>query len=295
MTDIVVPGTIFYMAEFDDAGWQRVNMNKVEFRCSDQADDKIKGWKDGDPKIPLCTQMKKVDFTGASLRNAKFKYTDLREANFTAADLSEARIYNSIVSGGAKFLEGNLLRLRGIDIKNSDFTNAQFSPNAKFRCTVKNKKCVKLYQSDFSLAEMNGVKFWGAKIEEVDFTGAYLEGARFDCESDRNGEKPRTVLKNVCLQNAMLAGARFEGVKISNADFTGADLTDAKFKNVEFDRVVFTEEQEKTAKEFDKKSRDSLQKARREKLISEDSKEIPCSSDWDLHIKGWKDRFALLN
>lgn len=310
MTGIAVPGMEFYMAEFEDVVWQRVNMDDVDFSCSDQAYDKIDDWEDGDPKNLPCTRLRKVDFTGASLRETRFHYADLREADFTAADLTEARIRDSFVSSGAKFLEG--VSLRGVKIKNSDFSGAQFSPDAKFRCTVQNKECVELRRSDFSSALMDEILFRGAEIDRVDFTEANLKEARFECERPREGGEPCTILENVCVRDADLSRARFEGAEllnvdlvganiskarfegttIKNTDFTGADLSDVRFTKVEFEQVVLTKEQEMVA-EFDKDSLASLHAARQETLVSEYSDEVPCSSDWNRHISNWRDGIAL--
>ncbi len=311
ITDINVTGTEFYMAKFENVDWQRVAMNEVEFACDDQAYGKISDWEEGDSKIPLCTRLKGADFTGASLREASFSYADLRGADFTAVNLSKAKIHDSVVSG-AKFLEG--IHLHGIEIEGSDFTNAQFSPEAKLRCTARNKVCVRLKRSDFSSAVMNDILIRGAEIDRVDFTNAKLEKARFDCEGGRDdGDRPCTILENSCGKGTVLTKARFKGIKISNVDFTGAnltktrfedttisnvdftgaDLTGAKFDNVQFDRVELTKEQEKTVKKLDDVSLASLHRERREALEYSDSDEIPCSEDWNLDIKGWKDKFAL--
>lgn len=309
MNEIAVTGTVFYMAKFEDADWQGVNMDEAEFACSDQAYDDIGDWEEGGSKIPLCTQLKKVDFTGAFLRKTRFNYADLREVNFTSADLSKAKIQDSVVKD-AEFLKG--ISLRGIQIKNSDFSDARFSPEAKFRCTFGNRECVALHRSDFSSAEMNDVLFRGAEVKDVDFTGAKLKEVRFDCERKRDGKQPCTVLETVCARGADLAGARFQEAEISNVDFTGAaltgsvfkdttithsdfteaDLAGARFKDVEFDRVVLDKEQEATAR-FDGTSLRSLYNARRKKLVSEYPDEIPCDPEWERHITEWMDPIAL--
>ena len=290
MKKITVPNVTFYMADFEHVDWQGVNMDDVEFACSEQAYDNIDIQEEKGAKIPPCTQLRKADFTGASLRDARFNYADLREADFTTADLSEVKMRKSAVSG-AKFLKD--VRLRGIEIRNSDFSGAQFSPRAKFRCTVMNKECVLLKRSDFSSAVMDDVLFRGAKVDRVDFTGAQLKEAGFDCERSRNGKQPCTVLENLCVRDAVLTGATFEDITISNADFTGADLADARFTNVKFDQTVLTKEQEKAAAEFDKSSRASLHKARKASLVSEDPREIPCDQAWRRDIKEWMDGFVL--
>lgn len=312
MTGIAVPNDMeFFMAEFEGVRWQRVIMNDVEFSCSDQEYDRIRNWEEGSGTVSFCTRLRSADFTGASLRKARFKYVDLREAKFTAADLTKARIQNSVFSD-AKFLEK--ADLRGIKIKNSDFSRTQFSPEAEFRCTVMNKGCVKLRRSDFSLAVMSGVRFRGVQIDKSDFTGTKLKDARFDCERVRDGKKRCTILKNLCLQGkdtdltksrfdgarilnvnfvgANLSKTRFENTMISNANFSDADLSGARFRNVQFDRVVLTEKQEGMA-DLDELSHASLQEARRENLGSEYPDEIPCSTEWRRDIKGWKDRFEL--
>ena len=310
MTGIAIPGMEFFMAEFENVVWKRVNMDGAEFSCSDQVYDKISDWEEGDPKNLPCTRLRKVDFTGASLRETRFNYADLREANFTAADLTKARIRDSFVSQGAMFLE--VVSLRGVEIKDSDFSGAQFSHDAKFSCSVLNKKCVELRRSDFSSAVMDDVLFRGAEIDWVDFTSANLKEARFECERSREGREPCTTLENVCVRGADLSRARFEGAEllnvdfvganfrkarfedttISKSDFTGADLTGVSFTKVKFDQVVLTKEQEEVA-EFDDSSRTSLHKARKDKLVSEHTDEIPCGPDWNHHIRNWMDRIVL--
>ena len=312
MNGIVLRSTKFLMAEFENVCWQEADMEAVEFSCSDQAYDNNWDAKDRNTKILPCARLKKADFTGASLRKIRFSYADLRGANFTAADLTKAKIKDSVVSG-AKFLEE--VDLRGIKIKNSDFTHTQIGPKAKFFCTVGNNKCPKLRLSDFSSAVMNDVVFRGVEVDQVDFTGAKLKDASFDCERARDGKKSCTVLKNLCVQgkdtdltksrfegveilsvnfiDANLSKTRFKNTKISNTDFTGADLSGARFTNVEFvGQVELTKEQEMLAK-FDKDSHSSLEESRREKLDLEYVDEIPCSTEWRLDIKGWKDRFEL--
>lgn len=314
MIGIAVPGTTFFMAEFEDADWQRVNMNDAEFACTDQVYDKIDNWEEGNTGNPPCARLREVDFTGASLREVRFNHADLRGANFTAADLSRAKFEDSFVSSygetGAKFLEG--ISLRGIKINNSDFSGAQFSPEARFRCTVMNRECVELRRSDFSSAVMDDVQFRGAEIDRVDFTGAHLKKSRFDCERARDGKEPCTVLDNLCVKGADLTKSRFDGIgiqnvnftganlsrsrfeatTISNTDFTGADLSDVSFTKVEFDQVVLTEEQEAAA-DFDDESRLSLHKARRDELVWEYADEMPCSPEWNRHIRNWRDGIAL--
>ncbi|MCY4287881.1 MAG: pentapeptide repeat-containing protein [Aestuariivita sp.] len=289
MRGITASGTLFLMAEFENVSWHDVRMDKVEFACNDQAYDRIDDWDEDDPKNPFCARLKGADFTGAYLRKARWDSADLRDAKFTSADLTEAQILDSVATN-AKFLEG--VQLRGITIKNSDFTKAKFSPEAKLNCTVMNEECALLQRSDFTSAVMNDVLFRGVEINRVDFSNAPMEKVEFDCERERNGKHPCTTLKEVCFASTNLARAVFENTKIENVDFTGADLKNARFKNVEFDDVVLSEEQEATAK-FDPISLMSLRNARRNQLSSRNAGEVPCSLEWSRHIKAWKNRFGL--
>ncbi len=306
-TGIAAPGTRFTMAEFEDVDWQGVIMGGAEFVCSVQEYYKITNWEDGDPRIPLCTRLKKADFTGASLREAGFNYADLRGVNFTAADLSKAKIDHSVASSGAKFLED--VRLLGIEIKNSDFSGAQFGTDAEFKCTVNNKKCVKLRRSDFSSAVMNDVRFRGAKIDGVDFIGAELKGAQFGCGSAPDGDERCTKIEHTCFSRAALAEVRFRGVAISNVDLSRADLTRARFENtaisntvfsgatlvgarfedVRFKNVVFPRELSASA-QFDSASAASLEGERVQALDGPNSRpdERPCTTAWRDKLGAWK-------
>lgn len=262
MKGIAVPGTLFLMAEFEGVQWSDVIMDDVEFTCSNQSYDRIREFKEGDPKNPFCARLKGADFIGASLSEAIWNWADLRGTDFTASYLKEAQIFYSIASE-AKFL-GNIY-LRGVTIKNSNLANAKFSTKARFECTLFNKDCVSLQRSDFSSAVMNNVDFRGAEIEQVDFTNAKLEKAKFDCELEREGKRPCTTLKEVCFQSkdgerANLEKAEFEGVSLTNVnftdanlkrttfkdttisitDFTGANLTRARFENIKIANVDFT-------------------------------------------------------
>ncbi len=230
------------------------------------------------------------------LRDKDIMHTDLRDTTFCNTDLTRSKIENSHLSG-AKFL-GNKIKLRAVQVKSSYLAGAKFSPKAKFRCTLEKRKCAQLKQSDFSLTTMVDVLFRGAEVEQVDFTGANLHRADFDCDRVMGYVTKCTVLKNLCLQDADFTGATFKGksenerIKISNIDFSSADFTDAEFENVEFKNVVFPEKLQKSVKKFDDVSRDSLKEAKTETLYIEKGQEIPCTEEWRKELTEWMGPFS---
>ena len=288
MKGLAAPYTRFSMAEFPGVDWREVN----DFDCSDQMIGNIQDREEDKTRFHLCTQLRGTNFSGASLWNATFRYSDLREVDFISADLSEARIENSVVSG-SKFLED--VELRGIVIEYSDFSKTHFEPGARIRCGVRYKNCPKLFRTDFSdEADMDGVTFSGTKIDQVDFTKAKLNEAKFDCDGPRHNPQC-TSLKNVCLEKAELEKAKFKDVKISNTDFTGANLTDADFDNVQFENVIFPQinEIEERSIDLDPISKKSLEANHQSVLVSEDQREIPCHPAWHAEIRKWSNKFIL--
>ena len=137
MRGVVVPDLTLVMAAFDGVDWSDVIMAGLRLVCSDGALEAIDSWERGARKLPFCARLKSAVFSAAGLSRALVEYADLADANFTGADLTRARIRMSVVTN-ANFLGD--VKLRGIQIQDSDFSNTQFRRNAKFTCSVNDEK-----------------------------------------------------------------------------------------------------------------------------------------------------------
>ena len=293
LSGVTIPHVYLEMANFENSSWFNSNMDGAEFICSYSVDDAIHDWEEGAQKTSFCAQLRNVNFSDVSLHRTRFKYADLRDADFNTVDLAEAQFEQSTVSNS---VFSGAIRLRGIEIKDSDFSDIKFRSKGRFECTVEREEypelqeeCPELQWSDFSGAEMIKVNFRGAEVDNVDFTGANMKGAKFDCEGV-DGE-PCTTLDGICLQNTDLSKAYFDGIKISNIDFTHTNLSGSKFKNVTFENVVFPESVLQDVDRLDDESKESLANAKRKKLVFEERWEMPCSTEWRNEIRGWLGKF----
>lgn len=314
MEGIALDGTKFYSVKLAEVPWKNVVFDDVYFDCIQSEEGDMRN---DDRKTSLCNKLRSADFSSAILDDVEFRNADLSDADFRNAYFRESTIKDSWASG-AEFMGAEF---RGGGIILSNFSNAEFE-KTKFHCPIDSRAqlliddCPELKKSDFSNSKMKGVRFEGAKITDVDFSGAntYLNETKFVCDG-RNNDAICTELENVCLagakldkakfiggdsitrvvlSNVILSGAdltraEFKNVAISNVDFTGAtNISKASFKNVSFEKVILDEFQmESFSKEFDKEILERLRKANNKDWKKEmKPDEIPCTPEWHEWLGG---------
>jgi len=125
----------------------------------------------------------------------------------------------------------------------ADFENVKFDKEAYFlRANFKKGASFKeanLYGGgDFYSAHLENADFEDATLghldssQEICFSEAYLEGARF-----KNAQIVKASFKNTHLQNADFEGVHFKDVVFDGADMSGANFKGAGFENVTFSNV----------------------------------------------------------
>ena len=157
------------------------------------------------------------NFTDISLRKSHFNYVDFRptrayHGQFNGVDLSEAII------------------------ENSDLSDTVFNSRVRFRC-LHTGEHPELNRTNFFGTKMARADFIETEIDRVDFSGAMLKNATFECES--RGRKRSTTLDSLWLANTDLSSAIFDDAKILNIDFTATILDYSEFIDVEFENAVF--------------------------------------------------------
>jgi uncharacterized protein YjbI with pentapeptide repeats len=80
-------------------------------------------------------------------------------------------------------------------------------------------KAVVHHRASLAGHNLQGARFYGARMHHADFRGANLRGARFH----------RAVMHRADFSGADLRGARFHGTKLRGADFSGAKMKGAHF------------------------------------------------------------------
>ncbi|MBD1321937.1 pentapeptide repeat-containing protein [Gordonia hankookensis] len=182
-------------------------------------------------------QLPAADLTGANLSNAQ-----MNNANITGGDLVKIVAKNasmdSVILAGAK-LDGGALNSATLRWANlSCPTSLPGDAFVEMKCNGTDARGpTSLDAADLTRvvatdAEFEGVRFWGAKMSQIDLRGALLKfsnlasadlsGALIGCIDDPTEKNPRVRTVPRC---ANLTGARLTGVDLRGADLRRAVLT----------------------------------------------------------------------
>jgi len=193
-----------------------------------------------------------ADFSDFTLVGTNFSESYLLKANFSRADLRPA-CFNNAFLGNAKFDQAKLsgTDLKDANVRGADFRGAQGLVKAKVM-EAKNWLLAKydddlrkalglpadhnerLEKKDLSGYDFNG-KYLNNHLEESDFSGLNLAGAKFAGAFLTKADFSQAHLENAelsggrCqeanLEGAYLKGAKLVGAKLDQANLRGADLS----------------------------------------------------------------------
>lgn len=167
---------------------------------------------------------------GRDLRGAYFVRADLRKIDFSGANLNDARLMSAKLDF-AKFNCADRMQLQhdGETLPPSD----QSWPS---------DGCTFLQRAVLTWAEARGASFWGARMQ-----GAFVFGAQLIAATFTRAQLEATVFANsdvrlVSFEGANLLGATFaeasaELADFRNADFRGAELTSARLQGARLART----------------------------------------------------------
>jgi uncharacterized protein YjbI with pentapeptide repeats len=146
--------------------------------------------------------------------------------------------------------------LRGVDLCNSDLTNARFDGTCLVDATVNacEARGSSWVGADATFSRVLAARLDGADLRRADFgrssliwivlDGANLEDARFE-KADLTGASLGDVraagvdFTHARLNDTRLVGGRFAGASFSNAVLTGTDFLDADLSGADFGLAVF--------------------------------------------------------
>jgi len=120
--------------------------------------------------------LRDVDLTGATLRDASFKRSDLTGASLVGADARRA-----------KFVSTNLqeVQLDGANLVQADFTNADLTG-----ASLKNADLTRarLFRANFTGADLTGARLDGTDLLKAEFSGATWIDGRTICAEGSVGQ-----------------------------------------------------------------------------------------------------------
>lgn len=167
-----------------------------------------------------------VDFTHCSMRHVRLNNARLNRANFTGACLAGADLGGADLRGG---------RFRGAILAGAKLGGAKLDPGALDGCVLDpSERAIK--RAPELLARIAAADRWiasdgaegaAAELDDEDLRplGAAFVGRRLTALSAR-----RACGVATCFTGAQLQGARFDDADLRDADFTNADLRGASFR-----------------------------------------------------------------
>lgn len=176
-----------------------------------------------------------VDFTGCSLRGARFRNANLKHANFSGANLADVDF------SGA--------RIEGIELKGAILTGVDLSrlglPPARLAGCVLDPTPEAIARRDALAAEIDASEHW-VRSNGRDGRPARLDGADLRPLDEllagrmMPGLSARKVVAvGVRLAGSQLAGANFEGADLRGADLRGCDLRGVSFQGARLGHAQF--------------------------------------------------------
>jgi uncharacterized protein YjbI with pentapeptide repeats len=166
-----------------------------------------------------------ADLSGADLTGASFTKAYLVSANLTKADMRFADFSNAILTGAvliSAYLSKADLRnsdLRSSDLSRSDMVGAYLAGAKLYRADLSDAV---LYDSDFENADLSGANLYRVNLEKANLRHAGLLDAN---------------LSEANLQGANLIFANFLRANLSSANLLGANLNGATMVETKIDKA----------------------------------------------------------
>jgi len=147
-------------------------------------------------------QLDDTDWTGAILHRAELTWAKLPRANFQDAHLERALLYDSDLTGAV---------LESAHLQGSNFLNAKLIAATFYGANLKGATLegADLRGANLSVARLQATRINGARLEGADLSAAKMSGAR--------------------LYDSHLQGAYFESATVDGVDFTRAQIQGANF------------------------------------------------------------------
>ncbi len=205
IVDALRQATITEPADFSGRDMSRLDLSGIDFRHA-----RLKG------ADLFGSDLSGADFTGADLAGAKLDRTVLIHTNFTRADLSDISL--TLPSAFST-----------IEVKPDE---APIFVGANLRHA---RILANLAWSDFSGADMTGIRFSPGRDRVIYVVHTYLTGAKLIGARLVDADLSESFLALADLTRADLTGANFQRSDLSSAVFTGAILASTDFGGAKLD------------------------------------------------------------
>jgi uncharacterized protein YjbI with pentapeptide repeats len=182
--------------------------------------------------------VERVVFTRARLAKADFEHARMAQTNLAEANLTGARLRDADLTGAilckTKFVEADL---SGARLDRANMTEAVFDKTIFAGVKAKETMIVRANLSglDFRGAQLEQCTFIDSNLERADFSGAFLKATAFIDVAGADARFEGAVMTNVRIarleKGTSFARGKFGGADLTTANMRGANLTGASFRN----------------------------------------------------------------
>jgi len=189
------------------------------------------------------TDLRKVDFTQATLQDSDLSGANLRWADFSGARLNNAVLANTDMRG-AKLLGTDLsgADLRGAKLDGADMSGAVLNgaDMTQLDLTQTRLRGVSLVGTKLVQADLSHVHLAGTDISSADLNGANMTGANLAGSTMSRADLSGAILVDADLAGSWLNLANLTGANLTSADISGATLIGANLASANLGKARLT-------------------------------------------------------
>jgi uncharacterized protein YjbI with pentapeptide repeats len=179
--------------------------------------------------------LRRVDLTGAHLRDADFQFSKLEGVSLNGSSLQGASFNSARLQGASLFaaeLQGASFKYAKLEGASFDYANLQGASLDEAGLQGTSLESAKLEGASFDYANLRGASFdyanlRGASFDEARLQGASLQRAHLQGASLNSAELQGASLSNAYLQGASLNSAQLQGASLKDASLSDAILSGA--------------------------------------------------------------------
>ena len=182
--------------------------------------------------------LRRIDLSGARLKNANFQSSKLEGISFTDAQLQGAFLDGAKLQGASldrAQLQGASLLFAGLEGASLGDTELQGASLNGAQLQDASLYGAKLQGASLRIAQLQGAsldraKLQGASLADAQLQGAFLDGAKLQGASLADAQLQGASLNMAELQGAFLNSADLRGASLNHAELQGASLRGAKLQ-----------------------------------------------------------------
>lgn len=187
--------------------------------------------------------LRRIDLSGARLKNANFQSSKLEGISFTDAQLQGAFLDGAKLQGASldrAQLQGASLLFAGLEGASLGDTELQGASLNGAQLQDASLYGAKLQGASLRIAQLQGASLDRAKLQGASLADAQLQGASLNMAELQGAFLNSADLRGASLNHAELQGASLRGAKLQGASLYGAQLQGTRLEYARLNDAMFS-------------------------------------------------------